>query len=67
MEKAKSNLESNMMYRFKQKEWEKLYLISIVFKINYWLLKKVGLILFRGIYFLFGVLATVIIYEYLLR
>jgi len=56
-----------MMYRFKQKEWEKLDLISIRFKINYWLLKKVGLVLLGFIYFLFGVFVTIIIYEYLLR
>jgi hypothetical protein len=56
-----------MKYVFKQKEWEKLPLVSIRFKVNYWLLKKVGLVLFGIIAILLGVLVTVIFYEHLIN
>ena len=42
-----------MKYEFEQKEWEKLPLLSLRFKVNYWILKKIGLVfyflLFTGI------------------
>lgn len=52
-----------MRYEFEQKEWEKLPLLSLRFKVNYWILKKIGLEGFRVLCVLGGALFTVIIYE----
>ena len=35
-----------MKHEFEQKKWEKLPLFSIRFKVNYWILKKIGLVFF---------------------
>ncbi|MGY8945847.1 MAG: hypothetical protein ACKVJS_02195 [Flavobacteriales bacterium] len=53
-----------MKHQFKQRKWEKLPLLSTRFKLNYWLLNKVGLVLFGLIVFLLGMLITVVLYEY---
>lgn len=53
-----------MKHEFKQREWGKLPLLSTRFKLNYWLLNKVGLVLFGLIVFLLGMLITVVLYEY---
>ena len=49
-----------MIHQFKQRKWEKLLIPSIRFRITYWLLKKVGLILLTGIFSLIGVLVTIL-------
>jgi len=58
-----SNFRS-MIHQFKQREWEKLLIPSIRFRFTYWLLKKVGLIFLTGIFALFGILLTILIFMF---
>ena len=53
-----------MKHEFEQKKWEKLPLFSLRFKVNYWILKKIGLI-FYGILggYARGILVTILFYE----
>ena len=54
----------NNMVTFEKKWLDKL--IPMRFKINYWLLKNLGLEGFRIVFVLGGALLTVIIYEFLM-
>ncbi len=52
-----------MKHEFEQKKWEKLPLFSIRFKINYWILKKIGLNSFGILAAIMGILLTIFFYE----
>jgi|TARA_B100001105_G_scaffold111398_1_gene89351 uncharacterized protein YqgC (DUF456 family) len=52
-----------MKHEFEQKKWEKLPLFSIRFKINYWILKKIGLNRFGILAAIMGILLTIFFYE----
>jgi uncharacterized protein YqgC (DUF456 family) len=52
-----------MKHEFEQKKWEKLPLFSIRFKINYWILKKIGLNRFGILAAIVGILLTIFFYE----
>ena len=54
----------NNNFSFKKKWLDRI--IPIRFKINYWLLKKLGLEGFRILFILVGVAITVIVYEFIL-
>ena len=54
----------NNNFSFKKKWLDRI--IPIRFKINYWLLKKLGLAGFRILFILVGVAITVIVYEFIL-
>ncbi len=56
-----------MRYEFEQKEWEKLPLLSLRFKVNYWILKKIGLVFFGIVAAMLGILVTVLFYEYIIN
>ena len=53
-----------MEYSFKSKAIDRL--IPLKFKVNYWLLRKLGLWGFAIFAFIWGVIFTVLVYEYLL-
>ena len=55
-----------MKYEFEKKFLDK-GIMTFRFKINYWLLKKLGLNGFGVIAFLFGVIVTIIGYEFILN
>lgn len=54
-----------MEFAFKQKFIDKL--LPFKFKVNYWLLRKLGLWGYGIFAFLWGAILTVIVYEYLLK
>ena len=54
----------NNNFSFKKKWLDRI--IPIRFKINYWLLKKLGLEGFRILFILVGAAITVIVYEFIL-
>ena len=56
-----------MKHEFEQKKWEKLPLLSIRFKVNYWILKKIGLVFFGIVAAMLGILATILFYECILN
>lgn len=52
-----------MKYEFEQKKWEKLPLLSLRFKVNYWILKKIGLVFYGILAAIIGILVTILFYE----
>ena len=56
-----------MKHEFEQKKWEKLPLFSIRFKINYWILKKIGLNRLCILAAIMGILLTILFYEYIIN
>ena len=56
-----------MKHEFEQKKWEKLPLFSIRFKINYWILKKIGLNRFGILAAIMGILLTIFFYEWIIN
>ena len=56
-----------MKHEFEQKKWEKLPLLSIRFKVNYWILKKIGLVFFGIVAAILGILVTILFYEYIIN
>ncbi|MBT4112707.1 MAG: hypothetical protein HN773_03030 [Flavobacteriaceae bacterium] len=56
-----------MKHEFEQKKWEKLPLFSIRFKVNYWILKKIGLVFFGILAAIMGILLTILFYEYIIN
>jgi len=56
-----------MKHEFEQKKWEKLPLLSIRFKVNYWILKKIGLVFFGILAAILGILLTILFYEYIIN
>ena len=61
------NLEAkqfqNPTQNVEQKKWERLPLLSIRFKVNYWILKKIGLVFYGILGAIIGALVTILFYE----
>ena len=56
-----------MKHEFEQKKWEKLPLLSLRFKVNYWILKKIGLVFYGILAATLGILVTILFYEYIIN
>jgi len=54
-----------MKYEFEKKLFDK-GIMTLKFKVNYWLLKKLGLNAFGIFAFIWGVIVTIIIYKFIL-
>jgi len=52
-----------MKHSFQQRKWEKWKIFSFRFKINLWLLKKLGLILYGYFIMVISIILTIIIYQ----
>ena len=55
-----------MKYEFEKKLFDK-GIMTLKFKVNYWFLKKLGLTGFGIWAFIWGVIITIIIYEFILN